>query len=301
MFIKKLIRKVFPYSSREQKVKNFVQRLKIKLQDFRTTPPILIYQMSKVGSSTVTRSLKYIDSSQPVYSIHQLSHEGIKLAEERFRSVGNTDIPDVLKLSKVLRKKIDRNGGIQGIPWKVITLVRDPIALNISVLFQNPKQHQPHLIDENNQFKTQEAMEKLQSNFKRFSDKSLMVTWFDREIKTVFGIDIYAYPFNKEAGYIILRQDNVELLVMRLEDLNRCGDKALSKFLHLTSPFQLLSANISQEKEFSEEYQFIKENILIPRNICENVYSTRLVRHFYSETEIEQFIKKWSKETLIKS
>src|SRR5690349_7285588 len=97
----------------------------------RLTNPIIIYQPGKVGSISVQQSLERIlldrfDLNTPVYHAHHLNQiqaieEGIKRnRKEVAKSV------DKLEQSKLIRKEIDAEPLKK---WRVISLVRDPVAL----------------------------------------------------------------------------------------------------------------------------------------------------------------------------
>lgn len=47
--------------------------------------PILVYQMGKVGSSTIVNTLKSSNINNPVYHIHFLSSEGIYSIENYYK------------------------------------------------------------------------------------------------------------------------------------------------------------------------------------------------------------------------
>lgn len=88
--------------------------------------------------------------------------------------------------------------------------------------------------------------------------------------------------------------DNFELLVMRLEDLTRCGERAIGEFLGLGS-FVLRSANVGDEKRHAAVYRQFKESIVLPQWYTDRMYDSRFARHFYSEQEIGGFRRKWSR------
>ena len=39
-------------------------------------------------------------------------------------------------------------------------------------------------------------------------------------MKEVFGIDVFAYPFDAEKGYTLIKEGNIELLLMKMEKLS---------------------------------------------------------------------------------
>jgi hypothetical protein len=271
----------------------FTEGLRIKTQSFRKRPPILIYQMGKVGSATVHETLVNANLPHPIYHIHFLSHEGIKNAEEFFSNLKIPIKPAHLRRSKVLRQIIDRNDRIK---WKVITLVREPIAREISDFFQTLDRYHPELI-EDKEIKTKEVVEVLLHSFANYDlDADYASTWFDLELKNVFGTDVYAYRFNLEKGYSILRDGgNAEVLILRLEDLNINLENALGEFLGVRRPIRVIQSNVGSEKHYSAQYRNVLENIRIPKGVCRKIYSGKYAQHFYRKDMLDKFAERWSK------
>jgi hypothetical protein len=86
---------------------SMIESVKIRLRNFRAHPPILVYQMGKVGSTTVFESLKVAQLPFPTYQIHFLARESIAEVADLYLSRGHS-IPGHLRISKALRRKLDR-------------------------------------------------------------------------------------------------------------------------------------------------------------------------------------------------
>jgi len=274
--------------------KKVFYNLQINFRDFRLHPPILIYQMGKVGSKTVQRSLENAKIPDPIYHVHHLSDNGIRSAEEYLRKLGSKTLSD-LEYSKVLNRKTVREKAT--VQWRIITLVREPIQREISDFFENVEWYWPELVGEFGKLDERRAVEFLQKQFGEFNELTdYASTWFDRELKSLFEIDVYKFPFNHQEGFTIIRDRNVEVLVLRLEDLDRSFQSAIMKFLRVDSPIPILKSNVGGEKKFSEQYRYVLENIRIPRSVCSMIYSTKYARHFYSEDMRNEFIRKWTRK-----
>jgi hypothetical protein len=271
----------------------FVEGLNIRIRSFSGQPPILIYQMGKVGSATVHETLVHANLSQPVYHVHFLSYDGIKNAEEFFRNLRNPINPGHLRRSKVLRQIIDRNGRKK---WKVITLVREPIGRDISDFFQTLDRYHPELV-ENGEIKTSEVSELLVKNFSSYDPNAdYTSTWLDKELKNVFGVDVYAQRFDVERGYSIIRdRGKADVLILRLEDLNANLEKSLVEFLDVSNPIKMMKSNIGIDKKYSVAYRDVLEEIRISEACCRKIYSSRYAQQFYDEKMLSEFTKRWSK------
>ena len=258
-------------------------------------PVFLIYQMGKVGSSSIYKALKEQYPSTPVYHLHYLEpkrlHDSITWHNEN----DFPQLPEHLLVSKALGKCLSENR--QKLQWKIISLARDPISLQASIIFQNLQEAFSRIIDRD---KDHVDMEKATAMVEEFlSDydtrESHFVNWFDNEIKEVFGIDIYEYPFDKERGFSIIRKDNVEILLLKFEKLNDCFTEAFSQFSgdkHVHLPH----ANIGSDKQYGEDYRKLTGSLQLPETLCRNIYATRLVLHFYSQKEIDGFMERWQRK-----
>lgn len=127
-------------------------------------------------------------------------------------------MPYNIKYNRLLRRKIDN---CKNVKWKIITLVREPIAKEISTLFQVGAKVNRNLIDETGEFDVSLVLKYFNDRFDKF-DESIdnANLWFDKEIRRVFNVDVYEYPFDQEKGYTMIHEKNIDLLILRLENLD---------------------------------------------------------------------------------
>jgi len=81
---------------------------------------------------------------------------------------------------------------------------------------------------------------------------------------------------------------------MRLEDLSNIFQEAIQTFLEINNSIKIIRSNERCNLEFSDLYKKIKNKIIIPPHISEKIYTSKYVRHFYSSSEIDELIEKWS-------
>lgn len=248
--------------------------------------------MGKVGSTSLLRSLKNAKLPYPIYRAHRLSYEGIKEAEDHYLSL-QPIIPRHVRLYPILRRKIEEDK--TKVNWRIITSVREPISREISDFFENVEVDWPNLIDENGRLETNNTIDFLRNMLINYDESSdYASTWFDKELKTVFNIDVYSYLFNHNDGFTILGERNVKVLILRKEDLDRSFDTAIMRFLDLDKPIRMVRSNVGKDKKYTKEYAYVLENITIPESVCTRFYSSKYARHFYTETMRNEFIQKWS-------
>ncbi|MBU0689942.1 MAG: putative capsular polysaccharide synthesis family protein [Gammaproteobacteria bacterium] len=268
---------------------NGLKRIALSLRDFDRTPPILVFQMGKVGSTAVYRSLRTAAQGAPVYHAHFLSYRGLDEVEGFYRAKGATRLVDELHYWRAIRRKLDRS---KRRAW-VISMVRDPVARDISDVFQNMPIHHASLLVPGGEVQIRKTLDALAENFSAFDESSdYACTWFDREMKEVFGIDVFATPFDRARGYSILENERARLLLLRMEDMDDIFCDAMQAFMGLS--VQLGRFNDASDKGYHAAYKAVTGQVRLPRTVAEKIYASRYARHFYSDTMIEAFLNKWT-------
>lgn len=262
--------------------------------------PIINYQMGKVGSSTVQASLAAMSLDQPVYHVHFLNPERVRQIEQQRRKYFRTEKYALLRrpwlyefLFEQIQKK-DRR-------WKLITLVREPVARNVSTFFENlevtkkPDSTAYVIKSDYYDFNIEANPENLDELIELFFDRLVHerpLRYFDDEIKTVFGIDVFATGFPIEEGYKVYQGENADLLLIRLENLDQCANTVFKQFLGLDD-FGLVRANIASDKIYSVLYKAFKRSVRFPDVYIREMYESAYVRQFYSDEEIRGFREGW--------
>lgn len=254
--------------------------------------PVYILQMGRVGSTSVLTAIgqayQEIQRNIPIYHSHYISNYD-KVIGRACQDLANPNLAiESIQRGDSTANLLMRSKNKQ--PIKIISLVRDPVARNISAFFFAFSQFVPD-------WKEKEAQNLLPANTLNtlFESKRQFIqtafNWFDEQIKDTIGLDVYAVPFDTAQGWQVYQQGQVKLLLLRMEDLHRTGEDALRKFLHLPN-LKMVKVNTGEEKE---AYQLYRRFLTHPisQEYLEMTYSTKLARHFYTEAEIKQFIQRW--------
>lgn len=257
-----------------------------------------LYQPGKVGSVTIHESNSLKDCH--LHSLAYAFNEGGK-------------VPDMcISLIDQIKKK----------QVKIVTGVREPISRDISVLFQTTDFDIWPLMrwgsstlylfgdyTKNSKLDIQALKKRicvweksLNYTFGKISEeiiknKSDEFSWFDYEIKALFDVDIYDYPFDREKGYALIQKDNISILVYKCEKLNQI-ENVIKDFLE-EPEFKIRCANQGEQKVYSYVYKEFKKAVKLNRQYFDYYYSDNpRIRHFYTDSEIEQFKNKWEKKLL---
>lgn len=268
----------------------------LRLEFYTAKEFFLIFQMGKVGSSSLEFSLKN-KANKLIYKIHFLSNEGIAMCEDSHQrriKNGIYEVDYALLQMKFLHQKIaESRTGKSKRKWKVICIVREPIIRTISAYFQNAYRWIPD-------FETlaQKPEDVLDMLIKDFQSKDVLhkqvQDWFDQEVKPVFGIDVLNEGFNRKTGYSIYERNWCKFLVLKLEKMN----DNIDTIRNFTGAYDLELANFneSDNKYYADVYKNFKNQIALPENFVNEMYNSRYSSTFYSNEEIKRFVEKWTSE-----
>lgn len=263
---------------------------KFALAHLGSRPSVIVYQMGKVGSQTVTETLRASAPHLRVFHVHSLTKEGLADAERRYRRSFPRDrrVAQHFIEGRYLRRRL---GDPSNWPWKVITLSRDPVAHNISGFFQTLRYHPDLSVRE----WSPEYQQALTERFLSAYPHRRPLDWFDVELRRTLGVDVYSRPFPREQGHAAFSSDRADVLVIRLEDLSRCARDSLSSFLGIRD-LELISTNVAAEKAYADLYSRFTKELVLPEEYVESMYVSKYARHFYSDDEIAGFRQTWLKD-----
>lgn len=273
-------------------------RLLLRFAHARGGVPILVYQMGKVASQTIAETLVRLDLPSPVFHLHVLSQQLLEEDERRYRTNWTKDgTPAHLWTSQHVRRRLEADPESR---WRIVTLVRDPIARNVSMFFQTT--HRWLALDPQRARYAEDPdslMEELRERFfEHFAGHDFPDTWFDSELRRFFGIDVYEEPFGTSRGYQIYANDKVQVLVIRAEDLRACASAAFRDFLGV-DVHELRDVNVSDEKSYASVYRRFVETVNLPATYLARMYGSRYARHFYTQEELDAFRRRWTARQLV--
>jgi hypothetical protein len=254
---------------------------------------VFIYQMPKVGSQTVEATLRQEGWPYPVFRFHYLSETiAIPVREalqsDRISEAWKRDASKQLQMMQDLTRLIRWRQRLRGCgfpipPIDVITGVRELIGLQLSSIFENYAYFAPNL----------EALtvEVCQNAIQHPNTLKQLQEWFDTELNPFLGLDVFSRPFPRERGYTVVESKLARALVYRFENLD-IVPAALQEFLGLKIP-ALANRNLGENKIYREQYRKAKAELHLPADFVNSQYSSRLMRHFYSDQERERFARLW--------
>lgn len=267
-----------------RKMRSWWQRVQLR-RELRAGPPVVVYQMGKVGSLAVLRSLE-AQGVHPVAHAHRLHPSSIRAVDLGIEALN----PEAAR-----QRWQERNEGLllydeiiaRRRPACFITLVREPVGRNVSAFFQNLEVYFPGAVPD--------EMDVLREGFLERYPHHLPLTWFDDEFAAALDIDVYAKPFPREEGALQLRRGPFEVLILKVELPDAQKANAIADFLSL-EPFPLVRENVGAAKKYGNMYQQFKETVTLPQAYLDRMAQAKYTRHFYTDEEIDAMVARWSEK-----
>lgn len=268
----------------------------LSLEGWSQMPAHLVISLPKCGGNTIVATLRSAFPRHPVAYVHVISRLGLTRAMDLWRDV--IDQPAVqghLNEAREARMMIEERRNQYGRPiGYYLCGVREPIGMALSGLFQAPavakmaaEKVTPQYVKE---FLLNQHPVLSKQNF--FQDG--LDGWFDNEIKSVLGVDIFEYPFDSELGYRVICERGVKVLIVRQESFD-CLPDAFAEFYDLPAQFfTVKDANRAKDKPIGDIYESVKSKLKFDGGFLDELYASRYCRHFYTEEELAAFRQKWS-------
>lgn len=243
--------------------------------------PVIVYQMAKVGSSAVVGALTR--SGLAVYHVHRMSARHLEQLRAG-RAALEWRIPPIPVQDRVGLDLYDRVIAPRRAA-RVVTLVRNPIARNLSSYFE-------HLDFIWNTANAHAAvpLDELCAGFLQRYTHTEPLTWFDDELQPVLGVDVYGVPF-PAAGHVTIRGGTFDVLILKSEAADEVKRGALSEYLGIdVAPLQ--RTNITGETPKGKVYREFLRRLRFTPAYVDELLNARYTRHFYSEAERAEMRKR---------
>lgn len=249
-----------------QKAKT-IHETKQKILQTQRNPIVLVLTPPKAGAHTLMKTFAHV--GQP---FHMLWHS-----------------PDFFIKDECLKKNAT---------YKIIASVREPISRDISSLYQglecivaspmidslNLHELSPHFLTDGG-----DAQLVFDRVFNSTAGKDSIGEFFDLFNQHI--LDVLAHPFDKEKGYTIIKQGQIEVFVFQLEKMDSLAHE-LADWLGITID-TFLHENTADGKWTQSSYQHAKTNLKIDHDYFQKCFSYNWVNHFYSDEDIAKFKAKW--------
>lgn len=251
--------------------------------------PVVVYQNGKVGSNTIMHSMQNVQIEGA--HLHRIRFENDVV---RYVLCNESEYHELAKRisfsneKEFVGKYIECFKNQKGL--KIISLVREPISVDISTVFQwfGTDMLDQYITDKSENFNSimLELIIKI---------KNRMFRWFEEELGYVLGINVYDYPFDRENGYVHIKKDNMEILILQLEKLSKL-ENVIGEFIG-SKEFKIRNYNEASAKQYREIYKKFLEEIRLPKDYVDFYYKGNVsMNYFYSLETQEKFLEKWKQK-----
>lgn len=248
--------------------------------------PLLIWQMGKVGSTSLEQSLRDVSPSYPVLRAHLLGHE-MMVSGELYKRARRRGTREYLR-NVAIREEFLRAGS----RWKVLTILREPMSRNISSFFQNLDIYigrKPHLILEHKSDPVSYLMDTFVSKF----DHNRPTKWVAGELEKFTGIALLDREFPVHRGCARYSSGRFDAFVVRVEDIDGVASSATRAFLEAPD-LALRKDNVGDEKWYSGLYREFRARRSLPQELVLQTIHSPYGRTFYSDTNEAAMLEKYS-------
>jgi len=252
-------------------------------------PMLIVHQMGRAGSMTTVSSLRDAGIKSPVYHTHWLNPESLAERQRWLKDVPENKHPLNVRVAQLIAEYIQAAGTSQR-PWKLVTVFREPVGRNISTFFLAIE----NFIDDffPRYERGEIGFEQILDVFMKEYRHERPLEWFDEEVNKVFGLNVYEHPFPQDVGYQIIRKGNVELLLIKLEQLNDCFQQAFLEYLGVEIP-NLSMTHVTEKDPAYSMYKDFIQSVPMPQDYLNRMYESRFAKHFYSQEELWALKNKW--------
>ena len=247
---KKLLKVIF------QKIKEFIKEElydKFKFhKKLDKAVPVIVYQMGKVGSSSIYHPLKK-------------AYHGVVAHTHQFNQ--NAWYWEVRKLHELFYSGKQKK-------FKIISLMREPVGRNVSEFFHRFTQYAGIPIKESTL-----SLEEIKVRFLDNLDHDFPLDWFDKNFKLHFEIDVYKKPFG-EQGFSFYETENIQILLMKHDLSDKKKEALVNNFLGINR-FKIQVRNVGDKKDYSATYKKFKSEVNLPNWYLQKMYDSKYYKHFY--------------------
>jgi hypothetical protein len=169
--------------------------------------------------------------------------------------------------------------------WLFISLVRDPVARNLSAFFENFNHY-----NRSRGYSLSTETQLIFDNFVECYQHDFPISWFDREYRDELGIDMFEFTFDKERRYAYY--PSINTLLFRVDCPDATKTDVLSRVLGVK--IELLTKNVAKNKAYREVYRGVRDHASFSSDLLDRLYDSRFAKHFWTKEELGKLRDTWS-------
>lgn len=260
---------------------NFKAYIKAKKQYLETLTDdnaIFIYQMGKVGSTSLENS---VENAVHIHAFYAKNHT-CKVRQAGLDKFGLRSL--IYRAERTFFEFLARKAFKRRTQTKIVTLIRKPEERNMSMFFHDIdaylfSAHTNCISTRKRPIPTRSQSTALLTKvYDEEFDHYYPLNWYANEFEPMTGVDVFSQPFNKEKGYNIIEQDNVSVLCIRTDKLNDLIP-VLEAFIGQC--VNIKNDNKAESKWYSEIYRNFKNEYELPKAVKHKLKTSQFYQHFF--------------------
>jgi hypothetical protein len=177
-------------------------------------------------------------------------------------------------------------------PAKVILIVRNPVALMVSDFLPKLKwitgDPDAHL-----HLAPTELVQIFNERYFAEERHTEKLNWFEEQPQRFLGIDVYAHPFDRKAGWTRFETPRYEVLVIRTEMDDRIKSEVVGDFVGVPD-LEIKRINVGESNHYGKAYSAFKRELRIDPAHLNQIHNSRWGQHFYGDEQLEEMNAAWS-------
>lgn len=255
--------------------------------------PIALFTFGKVGSTTVMRALEATGGL--VIHTHAITKTSVAAAVAPYLQNPRAGLPSNAWRGEYLRWRWKILGRYED--RHIVTVVRDPIARNLSAFFQVAETY--GLLDLSDP-SSLDAGEVIHTFLNEFNEHRGPLDWYAREFLDATGVDVYALAAPRDGRAVHHELGRTHLTILRTEDLREVDAAEMIEpvvachgpRVEVKGPC-VADANRTDRKPVAALYADVLERIRLPADYVDTMYSSTFCRHFYTSSELDRLRVRW--------
>lgn len=254
------------------------KRLKNLYLRYRDEKTVFIYQMGKVGSTSLENT---IENAVHLHNFYWQNHP----CPIRQNGLAGFGLRAVFKrLEQRLEYFLMRLAFKRRSQTKIVTLIRSPLERNISMFFHDLDAYlfdaytncqRTAIPPKPTRFQSSSLLEEV---FNERFDHEYPLQWFDEELKRITGIDVYDYPYKNEPQ--VIEKGRVSIFLCDIKDID-ASEGLISRFVDQN--VTLARSNLAELKWYAEQYKQFKREYNPPQSIRLLLEESKYFHHFYKK------------------
>ena len=248
---------------------------------YRNEDNILIYQMGKVGSTSLVKAL-----GERAIQIHNFFPSNEPCSRKPFYGSSLRRKPVEWLFYHAIRRGVRARSTL-----KIVTLVRDPIGRNVSMYFQHLHYWLAHYFSEIRADRDgREGIDTLVDCFRETFDHRYPLDWFDKELKRLTGVDVYEHAFDSTRGCTEITKGGIRVLIIQTDKLRDCWH-TVEEFCGRKLEFR--EDNRGERKWYGTLYSEFLDRYSVSADELDEIYSSKFATFFFSEATRAELKRRW--------